>query len=90
MSEKTKLLATFALMNPVLEEHEAFLNGGRKDRRQQRRAAGQRGTGPATFEENHFAFSWRPVKELYISTPPFVSKMTTKGRSTTALLGCGG
>lgn len=40
MSEKTKLLATFALMNPVLEEHEAFLNGGRKDRRQQRRAAG--------------------------------------------------
>lgn len=40
MSEKTELLATFALMNPSLEEHEVFLDGGRKDRRQQRRVAG--------------------------------------------------
>lgn len=40
MSEKTELLATFTLRNPVLEEHEVFLNGGRKDRRQQRMAVG--------------------------------------------------
>lgn len=40
MSEKTELLAKFSLMNAALEEHEAFLDGGRNDRRQQRRAAG--------------------------------------------------
>lgn len=34
--------------------------------------------------------SWRPVEQPYISTPPFVSRTTTEGHSTTALLGCRG
>lgn len=51
---------------------------------------GQQGNEELLLKKIPLLSSWRPVKELYISTPPFVSRMTTEGCSTTALLGCGG
>lgn len=81
MNEKTEQLAIFVLANLGLEKHETFLKGGKRDRRQQRRASRVMRKS-LCFLHTGFSTSGR----YDVPRSPMVSRMTTD-IATGALLG---